>query len=372
MRHPSDIQLELTLERSNFKLGVQLSLPGEGVTVLFGPSGSGKTTLLRCVAGLERAHGLVQIKGETWQDSARGFWVPTHARDLGYVFQEASLFQHLSVRKNLEFGLKRVKKAGSGKALDAAIALLGIEGLLDRSPALLSGGERQRVSIARALATQPSLLLLDEPLASLDMARREEFLPWLDRMHQQLRIPVLYVTHSMEELTRLADQVVLLDQGDVKVRGPISKVLADPVFAASVGGEAGVVLQGTVQSHDINFHLTCVDIGGGSLWVRSRSHSIGDQVRVHIHANDVSLATQEPKDSSIQNTLKGIIRSIHDDVHPSSALITAQCGAQDVLARITRRSIAGLKLSVGAEVWVQVKIQAISEPCGEWRMTSPL
>ncbi len=372
MKDMSDVHLELTLERSDFKLGVNLSLPGDGVTVLFGPSGSGKTTLLRCVAGLERAHGLVQIKGEAWQDSARGSWVPTHARDLGYVFQEASLFEHLSVKKNLEFGMKRVRKAGGKAALDASISLLGIEGLLDRSPQSLSGGERQRVSIARALATQPSILLLDEPLASLDVARRQEILPWLDRIHQQLRMPVLYVTHSMEELTRLADHVVLLDRGSVRGHGPVAKVLSDPVFASAVGGDAGVILQGIVRSHDLAYHLTGLDTDGGTLWVRSRSYSIGDQVRVHVHANDVSLATQEPKDSSIQNVLKGTIQSIHDDVHPSSALVTVQCGTQSVLARITRRSVAGLNLSMGIEVWVQVKIQAISEPCGEWRNTSPL
>ena len=356
-----DLCLNLSLERPEFRLDVDLKLPGQGVTVIFGPSGSGKTTLLRCVAGLERARGQVLVGGQTWQDSAKQTWVPTWSRDLGYVFQEASLFEHMDVQANLRFGLERVKKTGAKLALDAAVTLLGIDHLLGRSTHSLSGGERQRVAIARALATQPDILLLDEPLASLDIARRLEILPWLERMHRELRIPMLYVTHNMEELTRLADHVVLMEGGRVNVQGSIDHVLSDPVFAASVGGEAGAVLHGTIQRHDEAFHLTCVDIHGSHLWVRHQPLDPGSPVRLRIHANDVSLTTMEPQHTSIQNILPGDIISIHPDSHPASCLVRLRHHDQIMIARITRKSVENLSLDVGKSVWMQVKSVALAK-----------
>ncbi len=353
--------IQLELKREDFQLQVDLPLPDQGVTVLFGSSGSGKTSLLRCVAGLESAQGRVVIGDETWQDSARGHWVDTCYRDLGYVFQEASLFEHMNVRSNLRFGVDRVKKPGTAVALESAIALLGIGHLLDRSTQNLSGGERQRVAIARALATQPKILLLDEPLASLDIARRHEILPWLEHMHRELRIPILYVTHAMEELTRLADYVVLLDRGKVKVQGALSEVLANPIFASAVGGEAGVVLAGEVKEHDRTFHLTRIDLGGEPLWISQRDLAIGSQVRVHVHANDVSLSVREPKGSSIQNVFPGVIESIHDDYHPASCLISVRHGCHTLLARITQKAATELQLEVGTKVWAQVKSVALAE-----------
>jgi len=357
----TSLQIALELRRRDFQLLVDLHLPDQGVTVLFGPSGSGKTSVLRCVAGLERAQGQVVIGGETWQDSTQGQWVPTYDRDLGYVFQEASLFEHMNVRANLRFGIDRVKKPGAATALASAITLLGIDHLLERSTQSLSGGERQRVAIARALATQPKILLLDEPLASLDIARRHEILPWLERMHQELRIPMLYVTHTMEELTRLADHVVLLDRGKVKVQGPLSQVLSNPLFAASVGGEAGVVLDGVMTQHDHTFHLSCIDLHGTRLWLRHRDLALGSKVRVHIHANDVSLSIKAPEGSSIQNILPGVIESIHDDFHPASCLVRIRHEQHTLLARITRRAAAGLQIAVGTKVWAQVKSVALAE-----------
>ena len=355
------IHLHLCLARKDFQLDVDVLLPASGVTVLFGPSGSGKTTLLRCVAGLENAQGRVAIGHELWQDSAQRHWVPTCARDVGYVFQEASLFEHLNVRANLHFGVNRVKKPGAKDALDSAVTLLGIGHLLDRATQSLSGGERQRVAIARAIAIQPKLLLLDEPLAALDMARRHEILPWLERMHHALRIPMLYVTHTMEELTRLADHVVLLERGSVKVQGPVSQVLANPVFASAVGGEAGAVLVGTISEHDPVYHLTCVDVNGSCLWVRQRDLAVGSRVRVHIHANDVSLAISEPKNSSIQNVISGVIDKMHDDTHPASCLINIRHHDQTILARITHKARASLCLAIGTPVWMQIKSVALTE-----------
>ena len=209
------IKLGFDVARTGFSMQVSLELPGRGVTALFGHSGSGKTTILRAVAGLERhPNGYLEVNGDVWQDDARGVYVPTHKRALGYVFQEASLFSHLSVRGNLDFVLKRT--ANQGAALfDHVLALLGIAHLLDRATADLSGGERQRVAIARALLTQPKILLMDEPLAALDARRKEEVLPYLERIHAELDIPMLYVSHSAEEVARLADHVVLLDEGRV-------------------------------------------------------------------------------------------------------------------------------------------------------------
>ena len=233
MSERSSIELNLSLKRDQFALSIALELPATGITVFFGPSGSGKTTLLRCVAGLEQAAGTVIIGREIWQDRGSRVFKPTWARDLGYVFQEASLFEHMNVRSNLNFGIKRVSKPGAKEALEFAIELLGIAHLLDRPTQGLSGGERQRVAIARALATQPRILLLDEPLASLDIARRQEILPWLEKLHKELEIPVLYVTHSMQELTQLADHVVLLNHGAAQLHGPLAEVFSNPEFAAT-------------------------------------------------------------------------------------------------------------------------------------------
>lgn len=355
------LTLQLELKRRAFHLRVDLRLPATGVTVLFGPSGSGKTTVLRCVAGLERSRGRVLIGREVWQDSDSGRWLPTWERDLGYVFQEASLFEHMDVLANLRFGMERVKKTDGQQALDAAVEMLGIGHLLKRKPQSLSGGERQRVALARALATQPRLVLLDEPLASLDGARREDILPWLERMHTELRIPVLYVTHSMQELTRLADHVVLMDGGQVRLDGPVSQILSDPGFAAAVGGEAGAVLTGLIKSHDDDFHLTCVDLQGDELWVRKRQARNGTVVRLHIHADDVSLVMTRPLDTSIQNVLRGVIESIDDDSHPASCLVRVRHVGQFLVARVTRKAVASLKLKEGVGVWMQIKTVALSQ-----------
>ena len=239
------MKLQLLLSRSDFELNVDLQLPDQGVTVLFGPSGSGKTTLLRCVAGLEPCEGHVAVGQDVWQDSRQRINKPVWQRDLGYVFQEASLFEHLNVQRNLEFGVRRLQGAFKGKAspsndaLAQAIELLGIGHLLERAVSSLSGGERQRVAIARALAMQPQVLLLDEPLASLDMARKKEILPWLEQLHQHLSIPVLYVTHSLAELKRLADAVVMLQQGMVVFQGnrdeAIERLRQDPDYSWWMG-----------------------------------------------------------------------------------------------------------------------------------------
>lgn len=357
------VLVNVQLTRHDFELNVDLSLPANSVTVLFGPSGSGKTTLLRCVAGLEKAHGQVRVANEDWQNDSTQTFLPTWARQLGYVFQEASLFEHLTVRGNLNYGVKRVKaalKPGAARALEQAVELLGIAHLLDRQPVSLSGGERQRVAIARALATQPRILLLDEPLAALDIARKQEVLPWLERLHRDLHIPVLYVTHSMEELTRLADHVVLMDKGKARMHGPAGQVLASAAFASLVGIDAGALISGRVSGHDERFHLTSIDVNGDTLWIRDHDLAIDTPVRLHVHANDVSITLTEPKDSSIQNRLHGTVLAIANDTHPAQALVTVVCRDQQLLCRLTQRALHELKLEPGAKVWVQIKSVALA------------
>jgi molybdate transport system ATP-binding protein len=353
-------RIRLRMERGGFELTLDLALPARGITVLFGASGSGKTTVLRCVAGLERAReGLVRIGASVWQDDAAGVFLPAWQRPIGYVFQEASLFEHLTVRQNMRYGLKRSGSNDAARELESALRLLGIERLLERMPAQLSGGERQRVAIARALATPPRLLLLDEPLAALDHARRQEILPWLERLRDELNTPMLYVTHSADELARLADHLVVLDHGRVKAEGPAAAALAaidSPVLA---GDEIGALLAGQVAERDARWHLARVSFDGGSLWLRDGGLPVGHAVRLRVLAKDVSIATGEPRDTSIQNHLPCTIESSAPDVHPSQVLVRVAVGASALVARITARSFEALDLRPGRSAWVQVKSVAL-------------
>jgi molybdate transport system ATP-binding protein len=355
-----DLLVRLSLPRADFTLDVDLRLPGSGITVLFGRSGSGKTSVLRCVAGLEAgARARIEVDGEVWQDDAAGIFLPTHRRALGYVFQEASLFEHLDVRGNLDYGRRRTRAHGADRTLCDVIDLLGIGHLLGRKVTGLSGGERQRVAIARALATMPRLLLLDEPLAALDTARRQEILPWLERLRADLNLPMLYVTHSVDELARLADYVVVLDKGRATAAGPVDAVLS-AIDAPAVGGdEAGALVHGVVAERSAEWHLARVDFDRGSLWLRDGGVALGTPVRLRVLARDVSLATREPAGSSIQNHFPCVVESVAPDAHPSQVLVRVRCGHTALIARITGRALAELGLAAGTPAWVQVKSVAL-------------
>ena len=362
----SNLHLKIKMSRPVFELDLDLQLPGLGITAIFGPSGSGKTTLLRAVAGLEKNQvGRIQIGSQVWQDTQQGIDLPTWQRPLGYVFQESSLLPHLNVTDNLNFGLKRAEKSSGNAQSDAAMALkasielLGIGSLLQRMPDQLSGGERQRVAIARAIAMKPKLLLMDEPLASLDAARRQEIFPWLTKLRDELKMPMLYVTHSTEEVTRLADHLVVLDQGQVKAQGPVGSVLTQVVNPVVVGEDAGALIEGCIGAVDTQWHLSRVDFEGGCVWMRNAGLPVGKAVRIRILARDVSLATSEPQNTSIQNQLRGHIQSITPDVHPSQVMVVLKCGAEEVLARVTKRAVDELSLQVGQPVWAQVKSVAL-------------
>ncbi|MDD3529143.1 MAG: molybdenum ABC transporter ATP-binding protein [Gallionellaceae bacterium] len=353
------IRARFRLDRGEFSLDVDLDLPGRGVTALFGPSGSGKTTLLRLIAGLDRAPGHLEVNGEVWQDDGRDLFLPTHKRALGYVFQEASLFPHLNARRNLEYGLKRVPADERRVDMDHVLDLLGIGHLLERRPDRLSGGERQRVAIARALLTSPRILLMDEPLAALDLARKQEILPYLERLHDEMETPILYVSHAPDEVARLADHIVALDNGRAIAEGPLAATLARLDLPIRLGEDAGVVIDATIGARDEAWHLIRADFAGGGLWVRDTGHAIGHRVRVRILARDVSLALEHPRDTSIINLLPGTVAELAVDNHPALALVRVEVDGTAIVARLTRRSVAALGLAPGKPVWVQVKAVAL-------------
>jgi len=353
------ISLACRIDRGAFKLDVDLALPGRGVTALFGHSGSGKTTVLRVLAGLERVAGArVALGDEVWQDDARKVFVPTHARGIGYVFQEASLFPHLSVRANLEFGRKRLKPAERRFDLMTVAELLGIERLLDANPTTLSGGERQRAAIARTLLASPRLLLMDEPLAALDMRRKLEILPYLERLHDELALPVVYVSHAADEVARLADHLVVLEEGRVLASGPLGATLARLDLAANFQDDAGVMIETQLQAHDAD-GLSHLAFAGGVLLVGQRDVAIGTRVRCRIHARDVSLALERPRGSSITNILPARVDAVGPSGTPGQVLVRLLVGDTALLARITERSRRELAIAPGGAVWAQVKAVAL-------------
>jgi len=353
------IALRFDVTRAGFAMQVALELPGRGVTALFGHSGSGKTTILRAVAGLERhANGYLEVNGDVWQDDARGIFLPTHRRALGYVFQEASLFSHLSVRGNLDFVVKRSHNRDTA-LFDHVLALLGIAHLLDRRTTGLSGGERQRVAIARALLTQPKILLMDEPLAALDGERKEEVLPYLERIHAELDIPMLYVSHAAEEVARLADHVVLLDDGNVLASGPAADTLARIDLSLGLEVDAGVLVEGAVNAVDGAYGLLQLDAAGGTLYVAHAALALGTRLRLRILARDVSLALARPVDSSVLNQLQATVVATWPASTPAHVIVKLDAGGTAILARITRRSHDQLGLAIGKPVWAQIKAVAL-------------
>jgi len=356
------IEARFRVDYPGFRLDVDMTLPSQGVTALFGPSGSGKTTLLRCIAGLEAADGRLAVNGELWQDGAgRGVrrW-PTHQRPIGYVFQEASLFPHLSAEQNMRFGLRRsapVTPARVGQIVD----LLGIGHLLTRLPGGLSGGERQRVAIARALLSSPKLLLMDEPLAALDLKRKQEILPYLERLHRELDIPVVYVSHSPDEVARLADHLVVLDQGRVVAQGALAETLGRIDLPPAFADDAGVVIEGWLaesSAEDQADGLSRLDFAGGAIWISAHAEAPGTRLRCRIHARDVSLS-RDTVASSILNRFEGTITGFAGTTNPAHVLVRLEVSGTPLLARITRRSLRLLGLVEGERVIAQVKAVAL-------------
>jgi molybdate transport system ATP-binding protein len=352
-----------------FSLDVAFDAPMRGVTALFGPSGCGKTTILRCMAGLQRLPGRLSVGGEVWQDDLSAMFREPHERPVGYVFQDASLFAHLSVRDNLCYGQRRAARAGAAEVIgfDAACDLLGIGPLLDRAPARLSGGERQRVAVGRALLSRPSLLLMDEPLSALDQGVKDDILPYFESLRDRLAIPIVYVSHDLAEVERLADRVVLLGKGRVIASGSLPDLETDPHLPLARMARAAVMLEGEVSALDTAFGLTTLAVAGGCVVVPGRHGEIGSRHRLRIGASDVSFALAPARDSTILNCLPVRILSVdpHDadgiQVNVVAGLGLDGSGAR-IVARITRKSREALGVEPGRALYAQIKGVALVAP----------
>ena len=349
-----NISVRYELQRRDFSLDVDVDIPMRGITGVFGESGAGKTALLRCIAGLERgATGHLVVADDVWQDATKSR--PVHDREIGYVFQEPRLFAHLDVRQNIEYGQRRGRREDVG--FDEAVELLGLRYLLDRRVDTLSGGEAQRVAIARALLRSPRVVLMDEPIASLDRARRDEILPFLDRLHAALSIPVIYVSHSIEEVIRLCDYLLVMERGRIVAAGDIQEVLLRADLPVLGGEEAGAIIRASVVMHDPGDGLTKIAFDGVEMWVPGR-YEPGAALRLRIRANDVSICREDPGTSTVLNVLPGAIDSIRSDSE-SSELVQLAVGSEHILARVTRRSRAQLDLKPGDKVLAQIKSVAV-------------
>ena len=351
------IEARFRIDQGDFVLDVDLSIPSQGVSSLFGPSGCGKTTLLRAIAGLEHHRGgFLKVGDMTWQEG--GLFVPPHQRPLGYVFQESSLFPHLSVRRNLEYGVRRVAESERRVSLEQAIELLEIGQLLERKPDTLSGGERQRVAIARALAVSPRLLLMDEPLASLDVNRKQEILPYIESLHRELDIPVIHVSHSPDEVARIADHLVLLEAGRVVASGDVHEIFTRLDLPPALDSDAAAIIEAVVAGHDETYHLTYLEFSGGRVSVPREDLRVGAEVRLKLAARDVSLTLERQSNTSILNILPAVIDQITEE---DSAQVTVRllAGGAPILARITRKSATELALKPAKAVYAQVKSVAL-------------
>ena len=349
----NSLKFKYYMEKPGFILDVDLSVPAQGVSVIFGPSGCGKTTLLRLLAGLDKtAAGYCSLGTQVWQD-ASGLMLPPHRRPVGYVFQEPSLFTHLTVEGNLSYGEKRIPTPSLNKS--EILEMLGIGDLLKRFPDKLSGGEKQRVAIARALLSSPSLLLMDEPLSSLDLSRKRELMPFLERLHQELKIPILYVTHSPEELIRLGDYLVVMEAGKVKLHGTFPEVLAQAQLPYLLEEEASVVLEGRVGYRDEDWDLSLVELKDFSLWMADGKILPGQKIRLKIFARDVALSLHPNHGTSVQNCIHGRVESLIPDIQPGVILARVRVGTSVVLSRLTRRAVNQLSLTPGREVYLLIK-----------------
>ncbi|HEX5787634.1 MAG TPA: molybdenum ABC transporter ATP-binding protein [Woeseiaceae bacterium] len=351
------LEFAYRVDRGGFALDAAATLALSGITGIFGRSGAGKTTLLRCIAGLDRAaEGRLVVGGDTWEDGAERLRLPPDKRAIGYVFQEPRLFPHLDVRQNLEYGIRR--RAGApAVAFDTVVGLLGLAALLDRRPAGLSGGEAQRVAIGRAVLRAPRVLLMDEPVAALDAEHRQEILPFIRRLHTGSGIPVLYVTHSIEELCQLCDQLVLVDAGRVRASGELQPLLARTDLPLLGGEQAGVIIDAAVASADDGDGLAVLEAAAGRLYV-PRTAVNGNRARIRVRASDVSLCRQAPGATSILNRLPVTVQKVTEE-SPHAVLVHLDAAGDTLLARITRRSARELGLAPGAELIAQIKAVSV-------------
>ncbi len=354
------LEVDITGRVGDLPLTARFSSEG-GVTSLFGQSGAGKTSLTNMIAGLIRPlSGRISVNGTTLFDADRGINLAVQDRRIGQVFQDARLFPHMSVHSNLTYA-RWAGQRKTNRSMDEVVDLLGLGPLLQRKPTTLSGGERQRVAIGRALLSDPRLLIMDEPLANLDQARRNDILPYLDRLCAEAGIPILYVSHSIEEVARLSQTLVILSEGQTPAYGPVAEMLARTDLGKATGRhEAGALLEGTITHTDEKWGLTHIDIGGAILQIPDLGADNGDTIRLRIRARDVALATEPPKGLSIRNVLGGTIKSVCEETGPYAEILCL-VGDQTIRARITRASAAEMDLQTGKPVTVLIKSVAIDK-----------
>lgn len=366
MENKNELSIALTWARKSFTLELDLVIPAQGVTAIYGASGSGKTSLLRCIAGLEKVkHCQLTFRDQVWQNNKK--FVPTHQRGIGYVFQEASLFAHLTARANLIYALKRARPGKPLTTLDEVVELLSLSNLLDQYPDQLSGGERQRVAIARALLINPQLLLMDEPLASLDHQRKQELLPYLERICHTFHVPVIYISHSLWEVSLLADHIVMLEAGRMTKSDNFLYAINQPDFPIAQQENISSLLQCEVMEHNQLWGLTRFTLKGmtdkedeiqHSLWLQQCDLAPGQEVRLNILASDVSLSLSHHEDTSISNILPVTIIDM-ESLAQGLLMLQLQLGSSILRAKLTQRSVDRLQLKIGQEVWAQVKSAAL-------------
>jgi molybdate transport system ATP-binding protein len=348
------IEIAVRHDFAGFSLDAELRIGRDGITALFGPSGAGKTTLVNAVAGILRPReGRIVVDDHVLLDTASGIFVPPRARHIGYVFQDARLFPHMSVENNLRFGWRRAANKASPGEFAHVLDLLGLEPLLARRPAKLSGGEKSRVALGRALLASPRLLLLDEPLAALDAARKSDILPYLERLRDEAKLPMIYVTHSLDEVMRLADDLILVKGGRVAAQGRVFDLLPDLEFAAMSGAPpVGAVFAATVAAQRED-GLTALAFDGGELAVGRLDRPIGSHLRVRLRAEDIMLALEEPKAISANNILPAAVTSVQP--YETNVDVQLLCGGVKLVSRITRASLARLAIAPGTKVFAIVK-----------------
>ena len=354
------LDLKASITRPDFKGHFEINLELSGNLAIIGPSGSGKTTLLRYIAGLEPGcDSYLSFNGQVWRDDSRGIRVPAHKRDIGYVFQDIQLFDHLTVQGNLDFAIKRAcQQLGVGLEYEEIIELLDMQKLLRRKPDRLSGGEKQRVAIARALLRRPSLLLMDEPLANLDQSSKDTLLPYFDRIARHLKIPILYVSHSLDEVARLADYILYIEQGSIQAQGTMKEMIARLDLPLAHRSNTSSVIEGEIQSHDSQFNLSVLRSSAGLIWVARLPYPEKSRVKLRIMARDVSLCLEPPQGTSILNCIPVRVRDCVDDMKVY-VIVSLDAGDEVILARITRKSAHVLGIKPGLEVYAQVKGAAL-------------
>jgi len=351
------VTVDINFRRGKFALAARFSIAEPGITAIYGASGAGKTTLLRAIAGLNVAAGTVIVGEQVWQDGQN--YLSPHQRNAGFVFQEPSLFEHLTVRGNLEFGMRRRNKHGHQQAFDEIVSLLRLEELLSRSVDRLSGGEQQRVAIGRALLSGPSLLLMDEPLSSLDLPHKLELLAYLENLKRELQLPMLYVSHSPDEVARLADDLVLMDRGQTVASGPAAEMLTRLDLPLAQDDNAAAVITATCTGHEADFNLSLFRLADNTLFVPGDHTRYRDKdLRLRILARDVSLTLERQTDTSILNIVPVRVLEVTENDGPQ-CMVRLDCGGQPLLSRITRKSAAALNLKTDQSLYAQIKSVAL-------------